>query len=61
MERRSLLESVYHYSTNKTLRDEQILNVFGVADLDDVPTDKLLKFCNRNYLLKEEPKHGCKV
>ena len=55
MERRSLLESVYHYSTNKTLRDEQILNVFGVADLDDVPTDKLLAFCNKNFLVKEDP------
>ena len=26
------------------------MNIFGVSDLDQVPTDKLLEFCNRNYI-----------
>jgi hypothetical protein len=61
MERSSLLESIYHYSTNRALREEQLLNIFGVTDLDQVSTEKLLEFCNRNYLVKEDIKHGCKV
>lgn len=54
MERDTLLELIFYSSTNKVLREEQLLNIFGVKSLDEVPTDKLLEFCNRNYFPKEE-------
>lgn len=61
MERGSLLEMIFSSSTNRILREEQLLNIFGVTDLDDIPTDKLLEFCNRNYFCKGESSHGSKV
>lgn len=58
-ERESLLELLFCSSTNKILREEQLLNIFGVTDLDEVPTDKLLEFCNKNYFCKGGNCHGC--
>lgn len=59
MERGSLLEMIFSSSTNRILREEQLLNIFGVTDLDDIPTDKLLEFCNRNYFCKGGKEDGC--
>lgn len=53
MERSELLEKMFFSSTSKVLREEQILNIFGVKTLDEVPTEKLLKFCNEHYCTKE--------
>ena len=54
MEKDVLLELLFRSSTNRALREEQILNVFGVTSLDDIPTDKLIKFCNKYYCTKED-------
>lgn len=56
-----MLEALFCSSTNKILREEQLLNIFGVTDLDEVPTDKLLEFCNRNYICKGDSNYGSKV
>lgn len=49
MERSELLDKMFFSSTSKVLREEQLLNLFGVTSLDDIPTEKLLKFCNTYY------------
>lgn len=49
MDRKELLEKVFYSSTSRVLREEEILNVFGVADLNDIPTDKLVEYCNKYY------------
>ena len=61
MEEESLLDVVMRSSTNTFLGEAQLMNIFGVSDLDQVPTDKLLEFCNRNYLSKGGPDNGRKV
>lgn len=61
MERESLLETLFSSSTNRILREEQLLNIFGVSDLDDVPTEKLLNLCNGKYISKGDSNHGSKV
>jgi len=48
-----LLELLFRSSTNRELREEQLLNIFGATTLDDIPTDKLLEFCNKHYCTKE--------
>ena len=59
-ERESLLDMLFYSSTNKVLREEQLLNIFGVTDLDEVSTEKLLQFCNKNYFVKEKHIMGAK-
>ena len=49
MERSELLDKMFFSSTSKVLREEQLCNLFGVDSLDDVPTEKLLEFCNKHY------------
>lgn len=54
MEKDTLLELIFRSSTNRELREEQLLNVFGVASLDDIPKDKLIEYCNKHYCTKED-------
>ena len=53
MERETLFELALRSSTNKELREQQLLNIFGVSSLDDIPTDKLIEYCNKHYCTKE--------
>ena len=52
MERSEVLEKVFYSSTSKVLREEQILNLFGVSSMDEIPTEKLIEFCNGHYCTK---------
>ena len=52
MERKTLMELIFHAATNRELREQQILNIFGVQNLDEIPTDKLLEYCNEHYCTK---------
>ena len=52
MERETLLELVLRSSTNRELREQQLLNIFGVSSLDDIPTEKIIEFCNKYYCTK---------
>ena len=54
MEKDTLLELIFRSSTSRELREEQLLNVFGVSSLDEIPTDKLIEFCNKYYCTKED-------
>lgn len=53
MERETLLEQVLHASTNRELREQQVLNIFNVTSLDDIPTEQLVEYCNKHYCTKE--------
>lgn len=53
MEKDTLLELIFRSSTNRQLREEQLLNIFGVTSLDDIPTKDLIEFCNKHYCTKE--------
>ena len=54
MEKDTLLELIFRSSTNRQLREEQLLNIFGVTSLDDIPTKDLIEFCNNHYCTKEK-------
>ena len=53
MEKDELMAILFYSATNRELREEQLLNIFEVSSLDDIPTDKLLEYCNRHYCAKE--------
>ena len=53
MEKETILELLFRSATNKALREEQILNIFGVSSIDEIPTEKLIEFCNKYYCTKE--------
>ena len=53
MEKDTLLELIFRSSTNRQLREEQLLNIFGVSSLDDIPKDQLIEYCNKYYCTKE--------
>ena len=61
MERETLLEKVLRASTNRELREQQLLNIFEVSSLDEIPTDKLIEYCNQHYCTKGGADYGCKV
>lgn len=61
MERDEVLEKVFYSSTSKVLREEQLLNYFGVSSLDEIPTEKLMNFCDEHYCSKGGITNGCKV
>lgn len=44
--------SVFSFSSSE-IREEVLLNLFGVRNFDDIPTKKLLEFCNKHYCTKE--------
>lgn len=52
MDKETMLELIFRSSTNRQLREEELLNVFGVEKLDDIPTEKLIEFCNKHYCTK---------
>jgi hypothetical protein len=52
MEKGTLLELALRSSTNRELREQQLLNIFEVNSVDDIPTDKLLEYCNKHYCTK---------
>lgn len=54
MERETLMELVFYSETSKEIREQQLLNIFNVSSLDEIPTDKLLEFCNEHYCTKGE-------
>ncbi len=58
MEKDTLLEQLFRSATNKTLREEELLNIFGVTSLDDIPTDKLMQYYNGHYNLKGGSTYG---
>lgn len=49
MEKETLLELIFRSSTNRELREEQLLNLFGVSSLEDIPKEKLIDYCNKHY------------
>lgn len=53
MEKETLMELMFCSSTNRELREQQLLNIFGVSSLDDIPTEKLIEYCNQHYCTKE--------
>ena len=53
MEKETLLELILRSATNRQLREEQLLNVFGVKSLDEIPTKELIEYCNKYYCTKE--------
>lgn len=59
MERSEVLGKVFYSSTSKVLREEQILNLFGVSSMDEIPTEKLIEFCNGHYCTKGGMNNGC--
>lgn len=61
MERETLMELIFRSSTSRQLREEELLNFFGVEKLDDIPTDKLIEFCNMHYCTRGGLTNGCKV
>lgn len=52
MERKTLMDLVFYTVTSKELREQQLLNIFNVSSLDEIPTDKLLEYCNKHYCTK---------
>ena len=54
MEKETLLELVFRSSTNRELREQQLLNIFGVSSFDDIPPEKLIEYCNQHYCTKED-------
>lgn len=54
MKRETMLELIFRASTNRQLREEELLNYFRVTSLDDIPKDKLIEFCNKYYCTKEK-------
>ena len=53
MDKDALLELIFRSSTSRELREEQLLNYFGVSSLDDIPREKLVEYCNKYYCTKE--------
>ena len=61
MEKDTLMELIFRSSTSRELREEQLLNYFGVQSLDDIPTEKLIEYCNMHYCTRGGLANGCKV
>lgn len=61
MEKDELMDILFFSATSRELREEQLLNMFEVSSLDDIPTDKLLEYCNRHYCTKGGNDYGCKI
>ena len=61
MEKDELMDILFFSATSRELREEQLLNIFEVSSLDDIPTDKLLEYCNRHYCTKGGIDYGSKV
>ena len=53
MEKDEMFTLLFRSATNRELREEELLNIFGVISLDDVPTEKLIEYCNKHYCTKE--------
>lgn len=52
MERETIMELIFRSATNRKLREEELLNYFRVAKLEDIPTETLIEFCNKYYCTK---------
>ena len=59
MEKQTLMDLVFYSVTSKELREQQLLNIFNVSSLDEIPTDKLLEYCNKHYCTNGGDKDGC--
>lgn len=54
MEKETILELIYRSSTSRQLREEQLLNYFGVTSIDDISKEELIEYCNKYYCAKEK-------
>lgn len=53
MKKEELMDILFYSATNRELREQQLLNIFEVSSLEEIPIDQLLEYCNKHYCTKE--------